>query len=96
MVTGPFVNLRWCNASRSATNCSRSMGSPGSFRSTSRMILLSPEEIVEFFEWRFDDLICRFSASFDDSCVRIGKPFSDAAREAMCKGPGGSKSYEDA
>jgi hypothetical protein len=25
------------------------MGSPGSFRSTSRMILLSPEEIVEFF-----------------------------------------------
>jgi hypothetical protein len=56
----------------------------------------TPEEIVEFFEWRFDDLICRFSASFDDSCVRIGKPFSDAAREAMCKGPGGSKSYEDA
>jgi hypothetical protein len=42
-------------------------------------VATSRREFLEFAEWRFCDLLARFSESFDDSCRRIGEPFLKAA-----------------
>jgi hypothetical protein len=51
-------------------------------------VATSCREFLRFGAWRFDNLICRFSASFDDSCLHIGEPFVRAASEAARKRSG--------